>query len=194
MCAIRFHPASGSTTCLLFDAMRTELQDTVRSLLHLPLDNPLAIISFLMKECGYSSESKRQFLDNYILRAEVRTKSTPWADPSTSAIRWPNDYFKAMSVLHLSQNNLIFVNHAVSFELTVWRLIQRMACDENLWKLLQMDTSQDEWASISDAVEFEMAHTLSRKAQIACLKDRIAVQIELVCHLSFTLAHGHSGI
>lgn len=170
----------------------------VSMLLHLPLHNPLAILSLFMQECGHSAEIKRQILDGNILRAEMQTKSTPWQDPSTAAIRWPNDYFRAMSALHLAQNNLIFVNHAVGFELTVWRLIQKIASEEKLQVWLKLGLSQGEWTSVLDDVEFEIAHTSSRKAQIACLKDRIAVQIELVCYFLFPpfseLALDNSGV
>ncbi|KAI8623492.1 hypothetical protein F5Y19DRAFT_492526 [Xylariaceae sp. FL1651] len=114
-------------------------------------------MAMVLKECGHTSEAKRQVLDHQTLSAEFLTKSTPWDDPNISMIRQPSNFYEATSLLHLSYHNLIFkIKH-----------------------LLRATSDENEWQSIPDSVDFEFAHTTNRKEQADCLGDRITIQIEI---------------
>lgn len=183
-----------STTCLLFDNDQSENLKDLNELLH-NLDgnsqakaawhNPIAFLVALTKECGRTSEYKRKGLDDKILGAEVLTKSTPWDDPDHALIQWPNDFLKTINVLHLCHNNLTFVDHAVYFETDVWEFLQQFTKEEDKalrdWRIaLGANTDDAHGQANLDNILFEAGYTKNRKAQIACLKDRIHVQMDLV--------------
>ncbi|KAF7555027.1 hypothetical protein G7Z17_g2464 [Cylindrodendrum hubeiense] len=142
--------------------------------------NPLALMAMILAECGMTSESKRRDLDNYILSAEVQTRASSWEDPGKKLVRWPHDFYTVMSILHLCQNNLTFVNHAVEFEITAWEFLQKIALDKEVQKWLRASTGDGQWQAIRDDIDYELSHTSSRKAQIGCLRERVEVQIALI--------------
>jgi hypothetical protein len=191
-CAMRITPSSNTVTCLLFDAQPTDLGHILEFVHNINYvsawQTALHLLIYLTRELGHTSESKRQILDNAILGAEVQTKSTPWDDPSKALVRWPNDIHEATSVLHLCHNNLLFVGRAVGFEVDVWRWLHKLVGGsssasrdgEVLAWLRGGDARAGAWAALIDSIEFEMVHTVNRKAQIGCLKERIGVQINLV--------------
>ncbi|XXG98676.1 hypothetical protein Hte_005005 [Hypoxylon texense] len=142
-------------------------------------ENPLALMTIILQQCGFTSENKRQGLDSNILSAEFMTGSTPWNDPNIAVVQKPNNFFEATSVLHLSYNNLIFVHHAINFEVNTWKHLRTMADDQRIKPLLKARASDDEWHSILDEMDFELGHTTCRRGQVDCLKERTTVQIDV---------------
>lgn len=132
-CAIRICLVSSRTTCLLFDATPDDLNRIIKAVdgseseSKLVKQNPLALIVTILNECGFTSELKREELDKDVLGAEVQTRASSWEDPDKTLVRWPHDFYSAMSILHLCQNNLMFVNHAVEFEVAAWEFFQQIA-------------------------------------------------------------------
>ncbi|KAH7139662.1 hypothetical protein B0J13DRAFT_558313 [Dactylonectria estremocensis] len=185
-CAIRVDLVSSVTTCLLFDATAKDLSRVIKKLnssgpaFKLVRQNPLAFVVMILMECGVTSESKRSDLDQYILGAEVQTRASSWEDPGQKLVRWPHNFYSVMSVLHLCQNNLMFVNHAVEFEVSAWEFFQRLASEEDVRQLLKAKTGDGAWQAIRDDIDYELAHTNSRKAQIGCLRERVGVQISMI--------------
>lgn len=51
---------------------------------------------------------------------------------------------------------------------------------------LRAEADEAEWAGLMDLIDFEISHTLSRKSQITCLKERIDVQMTLASAPLFT--------
>ncbi|OKL56761.1 hypothetical protein UA08_07901 [Talaromyces atroroseus] len=202
-CTMRITPALNTVTCLLFDAQLTDLGRIIESVHNINRDNPARLsawktafqfLLFLARELGHTSESKRHALDRSILGAEVQTKSTPWDDPSRALVRWPNDIHEATSVLHLCHNNLLFVARAVEFEIDLWRWLRRLVVggdskNEALLWLRGSDVRAGVWTALIDSIDFEMVHTMNKKTQIDCLKERIGVQINLINNL---IAHQES--
>ncbi|KAH7140861.1 hypothetical protein EDB81DRAFT_885565 [Dactylonectria macrodidyma] len=185
-CAIRVDLELSVTTCLLFDATARDLNRVIKTLnglgptSKLVRRNPLALIVMILVECGATSESKRSDLDKYILGAEVQTRASSWEDPNKTLVRWPHNFYSVMSVLHLCQNNLMFVNHAVEFEVAAWEFFQRISSEGDVGQLLKAKTGDGAWQTIRDDIDYELAHTNSRKAQIGCLRERVGVQISMI--------------
>ncbi|KAK7729239.1 hypothetical protein SLS53_009303 [Cytospora paraplurivora] len=196
-CAMRIVPELASVTCLLFDAQPADLGRVVgllrRSPPGLAWRSPVAFLAMLFKECGRTSELKRQELDDDILGAECQTKSTLWKEPEKipgkPLARWPNDFYAATSAMHLCHNNMMFVARAVDFEIAVWKHLLLMITKEPLLMWLRASAGESEWVSIQDEIQFEISHTVDRNAQIECLKERIAVQVNL---LDNRIAHHES--
>lgn len=185
LCAIRYDLATSSLTCLLFDTKRSELDQTINAILRGPLSrlarrNPLALMTIVIQQCGLTSEEKRQALDDNILGAEFITKSTPWSDPNIVVVQKLYNFYEATSILHLSYNNLIFVHHAINFEITSLKHLRAMAEDQRIKPLLEAGASEDEWHSVLDDIDFELGHTIYRKGQVECLKERATIQIGVV--------------
>lgn len=185
ICAVRYDVATSSLTCLVFDALRPELEQLLDAILRSSLfklvrQNPLALMTIIMQQCGLTSEEKRKGLDDNILSAEFMTKSTPWNDPNIAVVQNPNNFYEATSILHLSYNNLIFVHHAINFEINTWRHLRTMADDQRIKPLLKARASDDEWHSILDEIDFELGHTTCRRGQAECLKERTTIQINVV--------------
>ncbi|KAJ3530582.1 hypothetical protein NM208_g9265 [Fusarium decemcellulare] len=189
-CALRIVPSLESVTCLLFDDQEADLRrviDLVRdSTAGLAWKNPVAFLSILLKECGRTSELKRGPLDLNLLGAEILTKSTPWKKKLQST---PNDFLKTTGQLNVTYNNLLFVARAVDAEIDAWQFLRQMATDELLGPWLRGEASKREWNEVLDDIDFEMAHTQSRKAQIGCLKERMGIQVNVISNL---IAHQES--
>jgi hypothetical protein len=176
---------AGSATCLLFDSHPEDLTRVVEILQNTqkqesPWYHPLAFFVILTQECGRSSEVKRKESDLEILVAEVQTQSTPWNDLNKTLIKWPKDFYQATSILHKCHNQLVFLNHAVNFEIQVWKFLQQLLEDKKFPLPGKLTVEDDEHQSVRDEVAFQLAYTTSRKGQISCLRDRVQVQIELV--------------
>ncbi|KAH6976425.1 hypothetical protein BKA56DRAFT_589617 [Ilyonectria sp. MPI-CAGE-AT-0026] len=185
-CAIRICLVSSRTTCLLFDATPDDLSRIIKAVdglgsgSKLVKQNPLALIVTILNECGFTSELKREDLDKDVLGAEVQTRASSWEDPGKTLVRWPHDFYSVMSILHLCQNNLMFVNHAVEFEVAAWEFFQQMSRKDEVREWLKANTSDGSWQAIRDDIDYELAHAISRKAQIGCLRERVGVQISLI--------------
>lgn len=182
---MRYDLATSSFTCLIFDASLSDLDQTIKTILRSPSSrlvqqNPVAYMTVILQQCGLTSERRRQALDDNILGAEVLTKSTPWSDPSIAVVQRLNNFYEATSILHLSYNNLIFVYHAISFEINTWKLLRTMAEDQRVRPMLQARASDNEWQSMLDDIDFELGLTTCRKAQVECLKERTTIQINVV--------------
>ncbi|KAI8716399.1 hypothetical protein NCS52_00933500 [Fusarium sp. LHS14.1] len=184
VCAMRIDSELASVTCLLLDARLDDLRHTVgvinSSTAGLAWRDPVGFLAILLKESGSSSEMQRKCLDNDILNAEIRTKSTQWRH---NANKSPNDFYEATSKLNLCHNNLVFVGRAADSDIDNWRFLRRMADDENLRPWLRGFTDEGEWVGVLDSIDFETEHAVSRRAQIGCLKERIEVQISLISNL-----------
>lgn len=184
---MRIVPDLSSVTCVLFDANPTDLaylagflRDSQPELI--AGQNPIAFLAMLVRECGRTSELRRQYLDNNILDAEVQTRSTLWKSLEKEGERylksgWSDDFYEATNALHLCHNELMFVARAVDFEVDVWRFLRSITREEKLIPWLMATAKKSEWTAVLDSIQFEITYTLDRKAQIECLKDRIAVQI-----------------
>lgn len=185
-CAIRICLVSSRTTCLLFDATPDDLNRIIKavdgsgSASKLVKQNPLALIVTILNECGFTSELKREDLDEYVLGAEIQTRASSWEDPGEKLVRWPHDFYSVMSILHLCQNNLMFVNHAVEFEVAAWEFFQQLSVKDEVRQWLKANTGDGTWQAIRDDIDYELAHATSRKAQIGCLRERVGVQISLI--------------
>ncbi|ROW09148.1 hypothetical protein VPNG_05772 [Cytospora leucostoma] len=156
--------------------------------------SPVAFLAMLVRECGRTSELKRKELDDDILGAECQTRSTLWKEPEKipgkPLARWPNDFYAATSAMHLCHNNMMFVARAVDFEIAVWKYLRLLInTKEPLLMWLRASAGESEWVSIQDDVQFEISHTVDRKAQIECLKESIVVQVNL---LDNKIAHHES--
>ncbi|KAI1403015.1 hypothetical protein F4819DRAFT_452448 [Hypoxylon fuscum] len=185
LCGMRYDLATSSFTCLIFDASLSDLDQTIKTILRSPSSrlvqqNPVAYMTVILQQCGLTSERRRQALDDNILGAEVLTKSTPWSDPSIAVVQRLNNFYEATSILHLSYNNLIFVYHAISFEINTWKLLRTMAEDQRVRPMLQARASDNEWQSMLDDIDFELGLTTCRKAQVECLKERTTIQINVM--------------
>ncbi|RMJ18405.1 hypothetical protein CDV36_001945 [Fusarium kuroshium] len=182
-CALRIVPQLASMTCLLFDDQEADLRRVVDlvcgSSRGLAWRNPVAFLTVLLRECGRTSELKRGPLDNNILGAEILTKSTPWQ----KLRKTPNDFVATTNQLNASYNALLFVARAVDAEVDAWQFLQRMAKDEQLRPWLKAAASNRQWSEMLDNIDFEMAHTHSRKTQIGCLKERTGIQINAISNL-----------
>ncbi|KAM0430123.1 hypothetical protein ACHAPT_006129 [Fusarium lateritium] len=183
-CAMRIVPDLASVTCLLFDAQPKDFEGHTAGLIRtcpsgLEWRNPAAFLAMLLKESGRTSEEKREELDLNILKAEIQTKSTPWQDFKEAK----NDYYEATGVLNLCHNNLVFVTRAVDAEIEGLRFLRRLTDDEKLGPWMRGTADEGEWVGILDGIDFETAHTVSRRAQIGCLKERIGVQINLISNM-----------
>ena len=203
-CSMRIHPDL-SMTCLLFDCYKKSLEGLVGKLLTdgvFRWQHPLSFLSLLVKECGCTSEEGRRVVDHEILGAEYFTMSSPWGTPSTEELKQlsasnespgptadreppkvpiPETTQQAVRSLHVARSKMVFVSHAVAFEIDSWRFLQAMMSDVSISPLLKMAATDGEWQSMMDDVEFELMYTLERQAQIAGLRERIGVQIQLVC-------------
>lgn len=176
LCALRVDIATQSMQCLLFDYKPGDLQHVV-SLIHktpLTYKTPLALLTLLLKECGHTTEERRQTVDDYILEAEKQTKSSPWKAPSRAL---SDDMTSRLSLHH---STLVFIARAVDAEMENWRFLKGMAVDDQTSAWLRGDADEARWQGLLDGIDFEIAHTRSRRAQIACLKERIGVQMTLV--------------
>ena len=100
---------------------------------------------------------------------------------------WPRSSYGAMNTLHLNQTKLLFVAQTADFEIDAWRRLRAIV--ENKQSILrpQEPVSQVEQLMLLDTIEYEMSHTMNRRAQIGCLRERIGVQINLVSLESFPL-------
>lgn len=195
-CTIRIVPDLSSVTCVLFDAKPDDLTDLAGCLRDSPPgliagQSPIAFLAMLVRECGRTSELKRHDLDANILGTEVHTRSTLWNSLEIEPGRylktgWSNDFYEATNALHLCHNELLFVARAVDFEVDVWHFLRSISGEEQLIPWLKATANESEWTAVLDGIQFEITYTLDRKAQIGCLKDRIAVQLDRVsAHLSF---------
>jgi len=195
-----------STTCLLFDNDLDDLLNVLRgNTQRKPIwHNPLVLLLAITKECGRTSEKLRGLRDNEILDAEKETKSTMWdigsleAEKKTKSTMRDNglgkekqtksimfyqkslvrsdDIYETNRTLQRCNNELTFVNHAVNFEIDVWTFLQQIMKEPWIPKICDKADLQ----FITDTINYELGHTSSRKAQIACLHDRLKVQIGLV--------------
>jgi hypothetical protein len=196
-CAMRINLATGSTTCLLFD---NELENLLNLLPKLkesfnprPIwQNPIALLVLLARECGRTSEIKRQQRDNEILSAEAKSESTLWRDPSKLPNEVPDNFYDRIKALHVCDNTLTFIDHAVAFEIDVWNFLKDIMTakevkDEDLkdkdvkdrvmkdGKWLKESWIKDDLQFITDIVSYEIWRIKGRKLQIACLQDRVKV-------------------
>ncbi|KAH7327970.1 hypothetical protein B0I35DRAFT_416227 [Stachybotrys elegans] len=183
-CAVRVCRKPGAVLCLLFDAFRPDAEYVASRIRGLgqstTVKTPLTLLSTVLKACGETSEEERRIADNEILGAEVLTKSTLWNDPNTTVIRQPRDFDEAIGALHLSHNMLLFINHSIKFETDAWRFLRRLYTDESTPSWLKDRTTPHDRQAALDEVDFEITHTVSRSAQVACLVDRVGVQTNLV--------------
>jgi hypothetical protein len=185
-CIMRISLDDSSTTCLLFDNNESDLQDLILGVerewsTKSAARNPLSILSILLTACGKTSERIRSERDLEILSAEKKTKSTPWEDPNTGRVQSPDEFVRATSILNLCHNNLVFLKRAVDFEIEVWRFLQDLITQHDVKKWWEVSLTEPDRQAVLDDMWFELQHTRSRKAQIACLQDRIQVQISLAC-------------
>ncbi|KAK7427293.1 hypothetical protein QQZ08_006230 [Neonectria magnoliae] len=192
-CVMRICLTSSSTTCLFFDGSGDNLKRVIKRVTDsgpaskLIRQNPLALMVMILLECGYTSEAERQYQDNFILQAEVQTRASSWKGTGKSEdlsrkknVRSPADFYSVMSVLHLCQNNLMFVGHAIEFEADAWEFFRRLSNEGEEQKWFKLGSSDRQWQATRDEIDFELVHTKSRKAQIRCLKERVGVQIALI--------------
>ncbi|KAK7423522.1 hypothetical protein QQX98_000979 [Neonectria punicea] len=189
---MRICRTSSSTTCLFFDGNGDNLKRVIERVTDsgpaskLIRQNPLALMVMILLECGYTSEEKRKHLDHFILQAEVQTHASSWKGTGKPEdlsrkqnVRSPADFYTVMSVLHLCQNNLMFVGHAIEFEADAWGFFRKLSNGEEQ-KWFKLGSSDGQWQATRDEIDFELVHTNSRKAQIGCLKERVGVQIALI--------------
>ncbi|KUI73521.1 hypothetical protein VM1G_08833 [Cytospora mali] len=158
-CAMRIVPETSSVTCLLSDAQFVDLARVVGLLRSSPPSlawksplTSLAFLNMLTKECGLTSELKRQDLDKVTLNAEVQPNSTLWSDPKIELEKPPGKW---------SNNPMLGLKRCT----LPW---------------LRAASGEGDWVALLDDLQFELTHTVNRKAQIECLKDRISVQINLI--------------
>jgi hypothetical protein len=184
---MRIDLATSSTTCLLFDNYIADLKIVLKKLeqsfQRMPIwHNPLAFLVMLARECGRTSETKRQTRDAEILRAEMASTSTLWQDPTQKKIQVPKNYYEIISVLHVCHNTLTFIDHAVAFEIDVWNFLQCLMTgkDVNDVAFLEQLWAKADSQFITDTVSYELRYTMSRKLQIAGLQNRVKVQQSLV--------------
>ncbi|KAI0394988.1 hypothetical protein F5Y17DRAFT_457383 [Xylariaceae sp. FL0594] len=124
---------------------------------HVIWRNPVTFIAMLVKQCGYTSESRRKGLDHQILSAEFLTHSTGWHDPNIEVVKWPRNLYEAIRLLYLSYNDLILLNHTVRFEIDSWKRI-RMLLDGQKTEAMAGSTSTAAAASEMNArVELMMS-------------------------------------
>lgn len=189
-CAMRIVPDLSSVTCVLFDANLTDLTYLADFLRGSPPgliagQSPIAFLAMLVRECGRTSELKRHDLDENILGTEIHTMSTMWNSPEILRGRylksgWSNNFYEMTNALHLCHNELMFVARAVDFEADIWKFLRSITEEEQLSPWLRATAKHTEWIAVLDGIQFEITYTLDRKAQIGCLKDRIAVQIDRI--------------
>jgi hypothetical protein len=184
---MRVDLATSSTTCLLFDNdikdLLLLLEKMDQKFQRMPIwHNPLAVLILLARECGRTSEIKRQERDDEILSAEVASSSTLWTDPSKIPNQVPKNYYDRIKVLHVCYNTLTFIDHAVAFEIEVWNFLQRImtAKDVNDGELLERPWIKADRQFITDIVSYEIWRIKGRKLQISGLQDRVKVQQSLV--------------
>jgi hypothetical protein len=186
-CAMRIDLVTSSTTCLLFD---NDIEDLLfllpkleRNFQQMPIwHNPLAVLVLLARECGQTSEIKRQERDDEILSAEAKSGSTLWTDPSKIPNEVPENFYDRIKVLHVCSNTLTFIDHAVAFEIDVWNFLQNImtAKDMRYGGLLERPWMKDDRQFITDTISYEIWRIKGRKLQIAGLQDRVKVQQSLV--------------
>jgi hypothetical protein len=184
---MRIDLATSSTTCLLFD---NDIEDLLfllpkleRKFQQMPIwQNPLAVLVLLARECGQTSEIKRQERDDEILSAEAKSGSTLWTDPSKIPNEVPENFYDRIKVLHVCSNTLTFIDHAVAFEIDVWNFLQNIitAKDMKYGGLLERPWIKDDRQFITDIISYEIWRIKGRKLQIAGLQDRVKVQQSLV--------------
>jgi hypothetical protein len=184
---MRIDLATSSTTCLLFD---NDIEDLLfllpkleRNFQQMPIwHNPLAVLVLLARECGQTSEIKRQERDDEILSAEAKSGSTLWTDPSKIPNEVPENFYDRIKVLHVCSNTLTFIDHAVAFEIDVWNFLQNImtAKDMRYGGLLERPWMKDDHQFITDTISYEIWRIKGRKLQIAGLQDRVKVQQSLV--------------
>jgi hypothetical protein len=120
-------------TCLLFDSHRDNLGDTIDRIQRKqdnlsPWSHPLLMFVFLARQCGFSSMVDQRARDDEVLGAEIQTNSTKWDDLGKwGMVKWPHDFFHATTVLHICHNQLLFLQHAIDFEIHVWKFLQRVS-------------------------------------------------------------------
>jgi hypothetical protein len=189
---MRINLATSSTTCLLFD---NHLENLLRLLPKLEKNfqqkpiwqNPIAMLVLLARECGQTSEIKRQERDDEILSAEAKSESTLWTDPSKIPNEVPDNFYDRIKALHVCSNTLTFIDHAVAFEIDVWNFLKDIMApkdvkgkgvkDRGLW---ERPWTEDDRQFITDIVSYEIWRIKGRKLQIAGLQDRVKVAQSVV--------------
>lgn len=185
-CALRVVPETSSITCLLFDDKRADLAQTAQ-ILYSSLTseaiyrNPTTLLAILIRETGRTCELSQRDLDSIIVEVEIQTGSGPWQDAKldSSPRRW-HSFHGAMSALHSSQDKLSFVAQSADFEIDAWRCLRVMADDHKQASHLGKTAFEGDHIAILNTIECEMTHTMTRRAQIGCLRERIGIQINLV--------------
>ncbi|KAF9875679.1 hypothetical protein CkaCkLH20_06611 [Colletotrichum karsti] len=184
-----------SVTCLLLEDKRSDLRRVVNNTfaptIGVDWRHPLAFLVTLLQDIGRTSEEKRDKLDGYIVEVEMETNTCvppPRKDqpevPFTKRVRWPKDHYTSMGLLHKCNNQLVFAARAVNEEIDAWRQLQRLLEDAKpMWEGVG-GVDKKISAAMSNTVKFQLAHTKSRKTQIQGLKERVAVQIDLIHNMT----------
>jgi hypothetical protein len=144
--------------------------------------NPLAVLILLARECGRTSEIKRQERDDEILSAEIASGSSLRTDPSKILNQVPKNYFDRIKFLHICSNTLAFIDNAVAFEIEVWNFLRHIITvkDVNSGGLLERPWIKADRQFITNIVYYEIWRIKGRKLQIVGLQDRVKVQQSLV--------------
>ncbi|KAL1849412.1 hypothetical protein VTK73DRAFT_9885 [Phialemonium thermophilum] len=174
-----------SVSCFLFDCEWDNLirtVDRIRTLVDQAgrKASPLALLTTLIRDVGCTSEEKRGLLDNEILEIEQTTRSTRFTSKPEENVRWPGASYQTISDLHKCHNGLVFVVRAIDAEINAWRQLRRMANDERLKPIWASAADPRRERAMLDVIDFELAHTESRKSQTKSLQERAELQINLV--------------
>ncbi|KAF4420161.1 hypothetical protein CGGC5_v009232 [Colletotrichum fructicola Nara gc5] len=184
-----------SITCLLLEGKRHDLCTVVSNILARTVDldwrHPLAFLVALLRDIGQASEVKRKELDDHIVKIEMETNTCipPPVEGQpeplfTKKVCWPEDHYECIGLLHRCNNQLVFATRAVDEEIEAWRQLQGLLEDRNSICNVEGLVNKNIQTTMLNTVKFQLTHTKSRRTQIQGLRDRVAVQIELIHNMT----------
>ncbi|KAK1856399.1 hypothetical protein CCHR01_00970 [Colletotrichum chrysophilum] len=184
-----------SITCLLLEGKRDDLCRVVSNILARTVDldwrHPLAFLVALLRDIGQASEVKRKELDDHIVKIEMETNTCipPPVEGQpeplfTKKVCWPEDHYECIGLLHRCNNQLVFATRAVDEEIEAWRQLQGLLEDRNSICNVEGLANKNIQTTMLNTVKFQLTHTKSRRTQIQGLRDRVAVQIELIHNMT----------
>ncbi|KAE9566789.1 hypothetical protein CGMCC3_g17063 [Colletotrichum fructicola] len=164
-----------SITCLLLEGKRHDLCTVVSNILARTVDldwrHPLAFLVALLRDIGQASEVKRKELDDHIVKIEMETNTC--IPPPVEGQPEP-----------LFTKKLVFATRAVDEEIEAWRQLQGLLEDRNSICNVEGLVNKNIQTTMLNTVKFQLTHTKSRRTQIQGLRDRVAVQIELIHNMT----------
>ncbi|KAI8249136.1 hypothetical protein K4K58_011088 [Colletotrichum sp. SAR11_239] len=143
-----------SITCLLLEGKRHDLCTVVSNIL-----------------ARTASEVKRKELDDHIVKIEMETNTC--IPPPVEGQPEP-----------LFTKKLVFATRAVDEEIEAWRQLQGLLEDRNSICNVEGLVNKNIQTTMLNTVKFQLTHTKSRRTQIQGLRDRVAVQIELIHNMT----------